>query len=196
MHYDLYGNIDRWGSKYEQYIFPLMILGFALFWQILQNHYEKKAQKLNDSKEGREAASNAKVLSYAAVGTTLMFVVMHFCFLYGAYTEAKHNASVSSIDINQIVGVLMGLLLMATGNYMPKSRRNPVLGFRTKKDHEQRRKLGESQSFCRHCFSGFRCADSGTEPDFRRDHRNDAVSWHFAGGCCALPYLCGEAVSA
>ncbi len=133
MHYDMAGKIDRWGSKYEQYLFPVIILGFALFWQLMSNYYVKKAEKLGDSKEGREADSNGKVISFAGIGTTLMFSVMHFAFLIGAYHEAKAAATVASIDINMIIGVMMGLLLIATGNYMPKSRRNPIIGFRTSK---------------------------------------------------------------
>ena len=30
-HYDFEGNIDRWGSKYEELIFPIIILVLALF---------------------------------------------------------------------------------------------------------------------------------------------------------------------
>ena len=133
MHYNMAGEIDRWGSRYEQLIFPVLILAFAAFWQCMLHFYEEKVQRLGDSKEGREAESNRKVLFLAAVGTTLMFSLMHLVFLLGSYNEAKTNATVSSIDINQIIGVLMGLLLIVTGNYMPKTRRNPVIGFRTSK---------------------------------------------------------------
>lgn len=133
MHYDLYGNIDRWGSKYEHYIFPILILVLALFWQILIRFYEKKAEKLNDSNEGKEAASNAKVLRFTAGATTVLFVIMQCFFLFGAYTEAKLDATTSSLDINMIMAVLMGLLLCALGSYMPKTHRNPVIGFRTSK---------------------------------------------------------------
>lgn len=31
MHYDVSGNIDRWGSKNEQFIFPVFILCMTLF---------------------------------------------------------------------------------------------------------------------------------------------------------------------
>ena len=29
MHYDMAGNIDRWGSKYESLIFPILILAIS-----------------------------------------------------------------------------------------------------------------------------------------------------------------------
>ncbi len=152
MHYDISGNIDRWGSKYEQLIFPIIIVIFNVFWQLLISHYQKKAEKLGDSKEGREALSNGKVVKFAAIGTTLMFTVMNFVFLLMAYNEAKTAATVASIDINSIIGVLMGLLLVATGNYMPKTRRNPAVGFRTKKTMSSEENWAKANRFAGKVF--------------------------------------------
>lgn len=45
MHYNISGEIDRWGSKYENLIFPVMILLFTLFWHLLILHYEKGRSK-------------------------------------------------------------------------------------------------------------------------------------------------------
>ena len=45
MHHDLAGNTDRWGSKMESFIFPIIILLITLFWNILICIYEKKAVK-------------------------------------------------------------------------------------------------------------------------------------------------------
>ena len=45
MHYDAAGNIDRWGSKYENLIFPVIILAVSLFWTLFIRYYEKKALK-------------------------------------------------------------------------------------------------------------------------------------------------------
>ena len=42
MHYDLAGNIDRWGSKYDNLIFPVIILVMALFWTLFIIYYEKE----------------------------------------------------------------------------------------------------------------------------------------------------------
>ena len=45
MHKDLAGNIDRWGSKTESFIFPIVILVITLFWHPLMHAFEKKAAK-------------------------------------------------------------------------------------------------------------------------------------------------------
>lgn len=147
MHYNMAGEIDRWGSRWEQLIFPVLIIGFAIFWQFMLSFYDKKIRCFGDSKEGQEAASNRKVLSFAAIGTTLLFTVMHIVFLVGSYNEAKTNASVSSIDVNKIIGVMMGIFLIATGNYLPKTRRNPIVGFRTAKTMSSDENWAKSNRF-------------------------------------------------
>ena len=45
MHHDLEGNTDRWGSKTESLIFPIIILFITLFWQLLINVFEKNQQQ-------------------------------------------------------------------------------------------------------------------------------------------------------
>ena len=44
MHYDMSGNIDRWGSKYENMIFPIIILIMALFWTLFIRYYDSKVK--------------------------------------------------------------------------------------------------------------------------------------------------------
>lgn len=45
MHHDLEGNTDRWGSKTESFIFPVIILFITLFWHLLIYVFEKKFKK-------------------------------------------------------------------------------------------------------------------------------------------------------
>ena len=35
MHYNMSGEIDRWGSKYENFIFPCIIIVMTVFWKLL-----------------------------------------------------------------------------------------------------------------------------------------------------------------
>ncbi len=46
MHYDLAGNPDRWGSKYENFLFPVVILLLSLHWHLFTAHFEKKRRRL------------------------------------------------------------------------------------------------------------------------------------------------------
>mgnify|MGYP000349793945 FL=1 len=53
MHHDLEGNTDRWGSKTESFIFPVIILFITLFWHLLIYVFEKKIKKCKYRKRNR-----------------------------------------------------------------------------------------------------------------------------------------------
>lgn len=132
MHYNAAGEIDRWGSKYENFIFPILIIAFALFWHLLILYYEKKAAKTTVEKECAEILSNIKVLKIVSVSVTCMFVVMQGFFLYSAYVEANTNATSACIDVGKLTCILCGVLFIVIGNFMPKTKKNPVAGVRVK----------------------------------------------------------------
>ncbi len=130
MHYDFEGNIDRWGSKYEELIFPVIILAMLLFWTLFISYYEKKAIRETDEKESAGASSNAKVLGIVGVCMAAMFAVEHGFSLYGAYNEAISGASAWSVDIGKVSVILMGIIFIVLGNFMTKTRINSTVGVR------------------------------------------------------------------
>lgn len=130
MHYDFAGNIDRWGSKYEEFIFPAIILMLSLFWHLLIAYYEKKANKTSSEKEHAEALSNAKVLKIVGVLMVAMFTAMQGFSLYSAYVEANSNATQAYADIGKISCILIGVMFIVLGNYMPKTKKNQIVGVR------------------------------------------------------------------
>ena len=85
MHHNSYREIDRWGSKYENLIFPIIIIALALFWQLFIWHFEKKAAKTDDEKIRKEALSNTKVLCIVSISMSVMYCIMQCFFLYKAY---------------------------------------------------------------------------------------------------------------
>ena len=130
MHYDAVGNIDRWGSKYENLIFPMIILAMSLFWTLFMRYFEKKTLKAADDKESAGAGSNAKVLGIVGLCMAGMFTVMQGFILYGAYSESVSGATQWTVDIGKVSLILMGILFIVLGNYMTKTRINSVVGFR------------------------------------------------------------------
>ena len=130
MHYDADGNIDRWGSKNEMLIFPLIILLLSLFWTLMIRYFEKKAKNAVDEKETAGALSNVKVLSVVGISMAVMYTVLQGYLLYGAYQTAGSGTTKSAINIEKISFILMGILLMVVGNVMPKTRTNGALGVR------------------------------------------------------------------
>ena len=130
MHYNAQGVIDRWGSKYENLLFPFIILALTFFWQLLIWFYEKKSAKAKTEKEQAEALSNVKMLRIVAISMALMYTVMQCFFLYGAYVEANTDATHAVIDVAQISCILLGTMFVVLGNFMPKTRLNGVVGLR------------------------------------------------------------------
>lgn len=130
MHYDMAGNIDRWGSKSENLIFPIIILAMSLFWTLFIRFYEKKAVNVSDEKEGAAARSNAKVLGIVGVSMAAMFTIMQGFILYGAYKEGESGATAATIDHGRISCILLGILFIVLGNFMTKTRINGLVGVR------------------------------------------------------------------
>ena len=121
MHHDLAGNTDRWGSKMESFIFPVIIMFITLFWYLLIRVYEKKAVNAEVEKEQLEAKSAAKV----------MFGIMHYFILYSSYVQASTGGSKSTIDIAKVSCILCGIMFVVLGNFMTKAKKNSVVGVRT-----------------------------------------------------------------
>ncbi len=130
MHYDIAGKIDRWGSKYENFIFPVLILLMSLFWHLFILHFEKRAESASADKEHAEALSNVKVMKITGVSMAAMFTVMQSLILYGSYVEANTGAAYASIDIGKAACILSGVILIVLGNFMPKTKKNRVVGVR------------------------------------------------------------------
>ena len=89
MHYDTKGNIDRWGSKSESFVLPIIILVVTLFWHILIYFFEKKAKNADTEKAQMEARSNVKVLYIVGIVQALMFGIMQYFSLYSAYIQVS-----------------------------------------------------------------------------------------------------------
>ena len=67
MHYDVAGNIGRWGSRREIFIFPVIIPLISLFWQCMIRSFEKTAASAKEEKARAEAQSNIRVLRLTAI---------------------------------------------------------------------------------------------------------------------------------
>ena len=132
MHYDFAGNLDRWGSKNENLVLPLLTILMALVWTILISYYKKKSEKADDEKESVSLKSTVKVFDIVGVAQIILFTIMQGFLLYGEYTEVITSATRQAVDIGKIVCILMGVFFIILGNYMTKTRINSIVGFRNK----------------------------------------------------------------
>ena len=131
MHHDLAGNTDRWGSKMESFIFPIVILFITLFSHILICVFEKKSSRANTEKEQMEAKSVAKVLGIVGLSEAIMFGIMHYFILYSSYVQAITGSSKPTVDIAKVSCILGGIVFVVLGNIMTKAKTNSVVGVRT-----------------------------------------------------------------
>lgn len=121
-HYNLAGEIDRWGSKYETLIFPLCAIGMGCFMLWMA----KIA-----AKEEKNGKNNEKIVFYTGMGLLLFFTAEHCYFLYKDFAAAKSMSYSGTADINQFICVLLGIGILVMGNFMPKLRNNGIIGLRT-----------------------------------------------------------------
>lgn len=118
-HYGSDNQVTRWGSKYETLIFPLMIIIFGLF-MLGISKYSAKQEK-----------NNEKICIVAGIFFLLIFNVMTAYFLYTDYNKVENLSSVS-VDLSQLIFILLGIFMIVCGNITPKIRMNSALGLRTK----------------------------------------------------------------
>lgn len=130
MHYDMAGNIDRWGSRYENLIFPVLTVLMTLFMAFLIRYFERKALREADDKSRAAAQTNASVIGITGASVAAMFTVLQGFILYGAYVEAAAEAEKQAVDIGKVSMILLGILLIVLGNVMTKTRRNGIVGVR------------------------------------------------------------------
>jgi uncharacterized membrane protein len=131
MHYDMAGNVDRWGSKYENLIFPLLILLMSLIMALFLRYFDKKALGAAEEKARAEAQSNLRVVGVTGVVMAAMLTVLQGFILLAACRTAAAGAEKQPVDIGKVSVILMGALFLVLGNLMPKTRNNPFFGVRT-----------------------------------------------------------------
>lgn len=114
MHYDIEGEVDRYGSLIEGLVaLPLIALGvFALI--LFLARYEPRIDHL---KRGRQA------LDWSLVGTMALICAVHLASLA--------VAAGWPVPIPTLVMLGAGALFIVIGNFLPKTRSNFLIGVRT-----------------------------------------------------------------
>lgn len=130
MHFDFSGNVDRYGSRYEMFIFPGLMAAMALFWSILLAWCEKK-HKNADGKTAAEAQNNIKILRISAAVIMIMEFVLQCGALVNAFRHLEQPVQVMPAEFGSVVCAAVGIAMAVMGNLMPKSKRNGFFGIRT-----------------------------------------------------------------
>lgn len=125
MHYGLNMEVDRWGEKFEIFVFPFLtiFIGFTL-----QNVTQRLALK------EQTGPNNQKLSEKVSYATLILFNLL---FIYIIYTTLNGITNVNELPIpmGTFTAVIMGLFLIFIGNISPKAKLNKNswmnIGFRT-----------------------------------------------------------------
>lgn len=120
-HYGFDNQVDRWGSKYEALLFPIANLFIG--------YYLLGMAKLAAKKE-EHGENNKNVIIITGILILMLFNALNAYSLYTSFNKVE-NLSSASLDIGQLVFGIIGILMIVTGNLMPKLRMNSMIGLRT-----------------------------------------------------------------
>ena len=98
VHFNFAGEVDRFGSKYENLLWPffsLLIGGILMF----------TAKKVGQ-KEGKK---DEKAILYVALITLIFFMILGFYFMIKAIQYNPSEPGQISVDIMKFIGISLGI---------------------------------------------------------------------------------------
>lgn len=120
-HFGINGTADAWGNKYSILLLPVI--------SILMGYFMLVMAKLAGKQE-KTGNNNEKLTMLILCITLCIFCGITGVQLATAFLEAE-DLSTLPVDMNQVVFIMMGVLLVCLGNQMPKARMNDYIGLRT-----------------------------------------------------------------
>ena len=124
MHYNASGAVDRYDSKYENYIFPAIILLMYAFYIVYTKIYTKystnSVEKINN---------NVKITTIVVTSIIAAFNIFQLMFLILAIS--KPDSTTFKDNVPFIINTVMALMLIIAGNFLPKTKRNSFIGVKT-----------------------------------------------------------------
>ena len=122
-HFGIDGTPDRYGSKYEAFLFPAIILGIALVYFLYRKFQQRSSQEEND-----RTARNLDILDTVILIVMVLFNALCVFLL----TIMKHPATMKNKEnmIFVIISTVIGVLFILLGNILPKTKPNSFIGVR------------------------------------------------------------------
>ena len=121
VHWGANGDADRFGKKYESLLAPLMAVIICIGMLFSAKYGTNNKENKND---------NEKLLYIVCECLLSILFVMNIYVLYAMINNIQ-NLYTMKIDIGKLTLVLFGLLMVISGNFMPKAKKKPYIGFRT-----------------------------------------------------------------
>ncbi len=119
-HYQLSGEVDRWGSRAEIFIIPVFCIIISLLF----------ALSIKDTHK-QNSGNSKKIFYILGCSMLIVFNIIFFCMLTTSFSCVEKLPSLQS-RIGTIINIAIGFSLIVIGNILPKVKQNSVLGLRTK----------------------------------------------------------------
>ena len=119
-HFNLAGEVDRWGSRLEIFVLPILVAVIGLLYR-----------RWVEWTLRRQTQNSSRALYVAGCAMLAIFNGIFFVMLYTSFASVDRMAAPGEA-IMRITNLLIGLSLIPLGNIMPKVKRNGVFGLRTK----------------------------------------------------------------
>ena len=120
VHFNLAGEVDRWGSRLEIFVLPILVAVIGLLYR-----------RWVEWTLRRQTQNSSRALYIAGCAMLAIFNGIFFVMLYTSFASVDRMAAPGEA-IMRITNLLIGLSLIPLGNIMPKVKRNGVFGLRTK----------------------------------------------------------------
>ena len=132
MHYNVLGEIDRYGSKYEMIMLPIFVLISGIVPMLFAKHFKSKSDK-----------SSEKLSLNVGIVLVLMFIA-----LYVLFSVIALNSNIEyGTDIGKVIIIAIGIFITVLCNLMPKARLNSLFGIRTSWSIANEKTWQKSQRF-------------------------------------------------
>ncbi|MEE3491440.1 DUF1648 domain-containing protein [Ruminococcus sp.] len=122
-HFGIDGTPDRYGSKYEAFLFPAIILVIALLYFLF-----RKFQQKSSTEDNERTARNLDILDTVIMIVMVLFNALCVFFL----TMMKNPVTMKNKEnmIFVIISTVVGVLFILLGNILPKTKPNSFIGVR------------------------------------------------------------------
>lgn len=137
MHFNSKGVIDRYGTKYELIIFIAFSALAVIFAKAAVKPIREKLRAAVDEREKTKQETMLLTTSLAGLALLLVMIGCEITLIVDGFkirevSQTAEDMAAFGIDlIMMITNGMLGLLLVAFGNVMPKSRINDAFGVRT-----------------------------------------------------------------
>lgn len=109
-HYGFDNQVTRWGSKYEALLYPIATVLMGYFLLVMSRVAAKQEE---------HGENNKKIIIVTGILVLILFNVVNGYSLYTDFNKVE-NLSSLPLDINQLIFGIVGVLMIVTGNIMPK----------------------------------------------------------------------------